>query len=106
MSLILTDLQKVTLSIQPVDAVGNPARVDGVPAWSCSDETVVTIDVAGDGLSCVATSVGPLGTAQVNVTADADLGDGVKSIAGTLDVEVMASEAVSLTIVAGTPEDK
>jgi len=39
----------------------------------------------------------------VNVSADADLGDGVTTIAGTLDVTVAASQAVSLNISAGTP---
>src|SRR6267142_460426 len=36
--------------------------------------------------------------------ADADLGAGIVTIAGTLDVSVAASQATSLNIAAGTPE--
>lgn len=104
--LVLTDVQKVALAIAPKSAAGNPATVDGVPAWSSSDETVVTLTVAADGMSAEAVTTGKLGTAQVNVTADADLGEGLKEITGVLDVEVKASEAVSLDINAGAPVDK
>lgn len=104
--LLLTNAQKVSLSIQPVDAFGQPARVDGVPAWAVSDDTLATITPATDGLSAVVEPIGPVGTVQVQVTADADLGGGVRSISGTLDVQIEASEAVSLTIVAGAPEPK
>ena len=104
--LILTDVQKVALAIAPKSAAGNPALVDGTPAWSSSDETVLTLTVAPDGMSAEAVTTGKLGTAQVNVSADADLGDGTKTITGVLDVEVKASEAVSLDISAGAPTDK
>lgn len=104
--LVLTDVQKVSLSISPVSAAGNPASIDGVPTWSTSDDTVLTLEVAEDGLSAVAFTTGKLGTAQVSVVADADLGEGVKELTGVLDVEVKASEAVSLELNAGTPENK
>jgi hypothetical protein len=104
--MILQDIQKVTLSITPVDAAGNPAKVDGAPVWESTDTTVVSLEVATDGLSAVATAVGPLGTAQVSVTADADLGQGITPLIGTLDIEVVASAAVSLNVTAGTPESK
>lgn len=104
--LVLTDVQKVSLSISPVSAAGNPASIDGVPTWSTSDDTVLTLEVAEDGLSAVALTTGKLGTAQVSVVADADLGEGVKELTGVLDVEVKASEAVSLELNAGTPENK
>ena len=106
MALILTDEQKVQLSIQPVTAAGNPARVDGVPAWSVSDTNVLALDVAPDGLSAWATATGPLGPSQVSVSADADLGEGIRTIAATLDVSVVPAEAVSLAISAGAPELK
>ncbi len=104
--LVLTDVQKVSLAIAPKSAAGNPAPVDGVPTWSSSDESVLVLTVSDDGLSAEAETTGKLGTAQVNVSADADLGDGVKTIAGVLDIEVKASEAVTLDISAGTPTDK
>jgi len=101
----LTDVQKCTLSIQPLDAVGNPASVDGTPSWSVSDSSVLAIEPATDGLSAVVTAVGPLGTAQVNVSADADLGSGVTTLTGALDVSVAASAATTLNISTGVPEN-
>jgi len=105
-SMLLTDTQEVDLSIAPKDAKGNPAAVEGAPVWASSDPTILTVEAAADGLSAVAKAVGPLGTAQVSVTADADLGEGVKSISGTMDFEVQAGEAVSLGISAGTPREQ
>lgn len=106
MSLILTDEQKVQLSINPVTAAGNPAKVDGLPVWTSSDEGVITLEVAEDGLSAWAKTVGNLGSAQLIVKADADLGEGIREIIAILDVEVKPAEAVTLSILAGVPELK
>jgi len=89
----------------PVDAKGNPAPVDGAPAWGSSDPTVATVTPAADGLSAMVAAVGPLGKTQISVNADADLGEGFESIAGTLEIEVVAGKAVSLSIKTGTPEE-
>jgi hypothetical protein len=103
--LLLTDTQKVTLSIDPRNAKGNPAPVDGVPEWAVSNPGVGTITPSADGLSAtfVATTGGDT---QVSVTADADLGDGVRSLSATLDISVKPGEAVTLGITAGTPEEQ
>lgn len=106
MALILTDEEKVALSVTFVTAAGNPASVDGVPVWQSSDPTVLSVVASDDGLSAVATTVGPLGNAQVSCTADADLGSGVRSVSAVLDVEVHAAEAVAANIAAGAPEPK
>lgn len=105
-NMILTSTQKVELSIQPVDAKGNPAVVDGEPVWATSNPDVVSLEVAEGGMSCTAVAVGPVGTAQVAVTADADLGEGVAHITGLLDLEVMAGAAVNLQISAGIPTEQ
>src|SRR6267142_6349149 len=52
----LTDVQKCTLSIAPVDAKGNPAPVDGAPSWSVSDPALLDLTPAADGLSAVVTA--------------------------------------------------
>lgn len=101
--LVLPIDHKVPASIQPVDAAGNPAAVDGVPVWTSSAPTIVTVQAAADGMSAEITPVGPLGTAQINVSADADLGSGVTSITGILDVQSVAGEAVALQIQTGEP---
>lgn len=105
MAFILADDEKVSASATFVDAAGNVAPVQGAPVWASSDESIVTVTDNGDGTVTI-TSVGPLGTAQVSVTADADLGDGVTNIVGTADIEVVASQAVAASIGLGTPEKK
>jgi hypothetical protein len=103
--LLMTIDQKVTLSIQPVDRLGNPARVDGAPVWTLSDGAVGAIEPAADGMSATFVSAA-LGITQLVVKADADLGAGTRTIQGTLDIQVESGEAVSLAIVAGAPEPK
>lgn len=105
---VLTDMQKVGLAIQPVDGAGNPAKIDAAPVWDVigANPEILTVTASDDGLSAEVVTVGPLGTAQVRVVADADLGMGVKPITGILDVEVIASEAVAVVVNAGEPEDR
>ena len=103
--MVLKDTEQVVLSVVPVDAKGNTAPVDGAPAWGSSDPAVATVTPAADGLSATVAAVGPLGKTQISVTADADLGEGIESIVGTLEIEVVAGEAVSLSIKTGTPEE-
>jgi hypothetical protein len=106
MSLVITDTQEVGLSISPVDKKGHPAKVDGPPVWTSSDDSIATVSAAEDGLSAVVSANVNLGKAQINVSADADLGEGQTSITGTLEIEVVAGEAVSLAINAGTPSEQ
>jgi len=106
MALVLTDVQKVALSVSFTNRAGNPAQVDGIPQWSSSDPSILTVTASEDGLSAEAVTVGPLGTAQVSVVADADLGEGVTELTGVLDVEVKPSAAVFALVVAGVPVDK
>jgi hypothetical protein len=103
--LILTNTQEVDLAIKPVDAKGNPAQVDGKPAWLSTDATKVTVVPSADGLSCVVKAANN-GSAQVKVTADADLGTGVRTLTGLLDVQVVSGGAVSIGIVTGTPREQ
>jgi hypothetical protein len=104
MSLTLTDIQEVPLSVAPVDAAGNPGKIDGVPAWTASDPTVGTLQVAADGLTAKFVTTGKLGVCQVTVTANPT--GGTAPITGHLDIEVTGSEATSLTVTAGTPVNK
>jgi len=43
--LILTDSQKVSLSIKPVTKAGNPAAIDGPPVWSLGCEDHLKLEV-------------------------------------------------------------
>lgn len=105
MALILTDEQQCGLEIELLTAAGNPGKVDGLPQWSVANPSVCGIVVSPDGLSATISANG-LGSTQVSVTVDADLGAGVRSLTGTLDVTVQPAEVVSIGILAGTPQTK
>ncbi len=102
----MTNSQQLTATIQPVDAKGQPALVDGVPDWASSDETIITVAASDDGMSAVVAAVGPLGDAKVSVTADADLGAGVSAIFGTLDVSITQGQAVGFKITTSDPVEQ
>lgn len=91
----LPDDKKVVVQVAYVDAKGHPAKVDGVVTWSSSDDTVVAVDVdAADSTKATVRPTDALGQVQVTAKADADLGAGVREIITTLDVEVVAGDAV------------
>lgn len=89
------------------DAHGNKALVDGIPVWASSDETVLKVTPAEDGMSAKIEPVAPGGPARVTVTADADRGAGVKPLVGvTEDITVTTGEASVMTITLGEPVAK
>ncbi len=85
-------------SITPLDRAGNPARLDGVPTWTISDPTLATITPSEDGLQCAVQAVGPLGKVTLSVSADADLGEGVETLSGSAEIDIVAGEAVALNL--------
>lgn len=101
----LTDTQQVPVNIAPVDKKGAPASVQSV-SFVSSDTTVavVTQDAADPNRALVV--AGLPGTCQIQVSADADLGDGVANITGTLDITVVGGQAVGLALNAGTPAEQ
>lgn len=103
--MILTVDQKVALAIQPVDKYNNPAPVENI-VWATSDETVLTVAPSEDGLAAMVVATGKMGTAQISVTADAKIGEGISEIVGVISFDVKGGEAVALGITAGTPEPK
>lgn len=103
MSLTLNVLQGVNLEITPVDALGNPAPLDGVPVWEASNLDIISLMPTPDGLSAVALASGSPGTTQIRVTADARLGDEVVPLIALLDLAIVPAEAVSLGLTAGVP---
>lgn len=103
-TLLLSTLEKVTLTAGFVDAAGQAASIDGPATWESSDPSIITVEnVSADGMSCDAVTVGPVGTARVTLSGDADLGGGTRLVTAVQDIEVRAAEAVSASIVAGTP---
>lgn len=105
LNLVLTNEQKITVTLNPQTAAGNPASLDGAPIWAVT-EGDCTIEVAEGGLSCTILS-GGVGVSTVTVTADADLDEGdVREIADLIAVNVVAAEAAGLGLGAGEPELK
>lgn len=81
MASVTTDQFFDNVALTIVDSHGNPAKVDGAPVWASSDETILTVLAAADGMTAKVNTVAP-GTARVSVVADADLGAGVGQITG------------------------
>ena len=102
MELVITDSQQFKLEIQPVDKAGNPGTLASEPVWSASDPTILTVVPAADGMSAVVSATGKLGTAEVNVTGEGDPTPGVNTITGTVAVQVVGGQAVSLKFTAET----
>jgi hypothetical protein len=89
----------VKVQIAYVDAAGNPAKIDGDVVWTSSAEGIATVAVdPGDSTIATISAVGPVGSSQVVATADADLGGGVRELLTTLEIGVVAGEAVAGTI--------
>jgi len=116
MATMMTEGQRVLLTAEFKTAKGNTAAIQN-PVWSPSDNTVMTLaevteqertdrNIALDAEARWAVAVGPVGTAQVQLVVDADLGDGVREITGLHDIEVKAAEATQVLIAAGAPEDQ
>jgi len=106
MAFTLTADQEVVVSLVIEDRYGNPAPVDGLPAWETSAATVLTLRVSADGMSAVVSAAGPAGNSQVKVTCDADLGAGVVEIIGLLDVTVTGGQASVVALSPGTPSTR
>lgn len=104
--LVLTADQKVTLTVAYKDRYGNPAPVDGAPVWETSVDGIVTVTPTEDGMSAEVVTVGQVGIVQVRATADAMPGAEVKTIIGSLDVQVVGGEARLVTLTAGSAGSK
>jgi hypothetical protein len=87
-----------TATIAVTDKFGNPASVDGIPVWESTDEAIAAVMPSADGMSCTVVSTGKMGTVQVNVRLDADLGDGVQELAGLALLDVTAGQASAIAL--------
>ena len=94
--------QKVTLSGEWTDEVGNPTTTpDGATVvYTVDNATVIDLTDNGDG-TAVAAATGTLGTANIHAVATAD---GVE-LTGDLQIVVVAGLAERFTVVAGEPEE-
>jgi|SRR6185503_8600736 len=103
--LLLTDTQDCPLSVTGRSKKGAVAQLQTV-TWESSDAGVATVTQDPADKSKALVSAVTAGTAMVTVKADADPGDGVVEIIGTLDVIVGAGLATVVEISAGTPVEQ
>lgn len=101
MLITITNEQKVLVTLAPTTAAGNSATLDGVAAWSVVSGDA-TLEVAEDGLSAYLVSGVADVNSQIEVTADADLGEGVVTLTDVIDLAVVAAQASVLGLVADT----
>lgn len=106
MSFTLNDNQQVNAKVAFVDKKGNPANVDGAPQWMVDNPNLLSITPAADGMSCLIAAVGPLGSGNVTVKVDADLGAGTTEIIGMAQVDVVGGAANTVTINFDQPTDQ
>lgn len=106
MAFSLGATQQVDLATKILDRKGNPAKVDGVPVWATDNTELLSLAPSADGLSCLVSAVGPLGSGVVSMTADADLGAGVVALVGSIDIEVTAGVATVISLTPGTPTEQ
>lgn len=100
--------QTMPLSLVILNDKGKPAKVDGKPAWELSQgaDDGVTLVADDDGMTATLKSPsGHSGQARVVVTADADLGEGVRAITSECDIIISLREATSVEITPGAPVD-
>ncbi len=79
-------------------------QVDGIPVYTNSNQNAVDLFVNPDGMGGVVQHLDG-GDAQITVTADADLGEGVKEITGLLEIKALPFEATILDLEPGPLED-
>jgi uncharacterized protein YjdB len=103
MAFQLKDSQQLPLEVEALDAEGNAAAI--TVTFASSDESIVAITDNGDGSAMAVASPGAAGLGTATVTATATGTDG-SSLEGSLEIEVIAGDAVSINILPGTPEDK
>ena len=96
----LTTEEQVRLSVTPITAGGQPAAIDGVAQWSVEgDCSVAPIDAT----SAWVLAGSLIGDSTVTVSCDADLGEGILSLADTCLVHVGHPQAASLGLAAEAP---
>jgi hypothetical protein len=102
-----TTEEKVPITLAPKTSTGKDAELDGKPTWEVvSGNATIEEDPAGDGLSVFVVSEDTAGTTVIKVSADADLGEGVRTIEEIINYTYSNPEAAALGVVAGTPVPK
>lgn len=105
MTFTISPDKKRTFRLAIKAANGKPAPIDGVPTWEISPTGPVSLFPASDGMTCEIAWLKD-GLTTLTVTADADLGTGVKTISNTAEIEALTLEASSIEISADDEVDQ
>lgn len=103
----LTSTQQVSGQLKPQNRLGGPAQVEAgsVNVTSSNPDVVEIVRDEADETKFTAKAKGS-GVAQIDYSADADLGEGVETISGFTGVEVTPAGAVGFGIAFGEPEEQ
>jgi len=95
-------------SVVYLTASNRPAKVDGVPTWESTDAAVFEVkNIAADGMSAELWPTDAAdGVAELVITADADLGDGVTNLETRVGIECRPAAAATGTVTLGTGTPK
>lgn len=106
LELSITNEQQVKVHLTPKTAAEKPAKLDGIPVWSKISGPGAVV-AAEDGLSADLVSDNEdLSDTIFQVTADADLGEGVEQIADTITLHTTHANATNLGLTADEPVSK
>lgn len=94
----IQDNQTLSVSIAAQDAKRNPAPLDptAVPSWSVDQPSLASVAPSADGLSCVVTPSGALGSFNVQCSIPAVNSE--SALQGSLPVQVIASAASQIVL--------
>ncbi len=95
------DVGTLSASVSFKDVHGHDTAAEDVPTWTSSDEAVLSLDVADDGLSATATVNAP-GASLVEVTSTTADGDEIKA-QGTVTVTAGEPASGEVTFTEGAP---
>lgn len=100
-----TTEEKVHIKLNPTTALGKPAKLDGIPTWEITSGSAAVIPDL-DGLGAFLISGDTMGSSTWKVSADADLGEGVRTIEDGGVYSYTNAEAAALGLIAETAVPK
>jgi hypothetical protein len=103
----MTSVQFVEITLAPVDLRGNPAPVENI-VWESSDPSM--LEIVPDALNSAhirINALGPVGAAQINVSADVNMDPEVtQNISDFVAFEIRTAFANSLGMSVTEPQDQ
>lgn len=98
------DQASISSALDLRNKAGEQVTPDTPPVWTLGNPTVASVAVAADGMSAVFTPLA-VGTTSVNVTLDAELGEGVREMVLSGELEVTPGDIATGEVTFGSPVD-